>query len=92
LTFAALLSHVDFGRNLRSNWEGEDIVDLISWIVVGGVIVLAIVGVVLWRKFGPGLPVDRLDRDNAKIVKDAAEAAETTKKTNFYHGDSGGIS
>lgn len=84
------MSHVDSGRNLRINCDGEDIVDLISWIG-GGVVVLAVVGVVLRRKFGPGLPVDRLDRDNAKLVKDAAEAAETTKKTTYLNKESGGI-
>ena len=46
--------------------------DLFSWIVVGGVIVLAAVGVGLWNRFGKrSSAVDRLDPAAAKSVQDA---------------------
>ena len=53
--------------------------DVLSWIIVGATIVVAAVGVVLWRKFGPGLPVDKLDRDGAEEVRRANEAAQVSK-------------
>jgi hypothetical protein len=53
--------------------------DVLSWVIVGAIIVVAVVAVVLWRKFGPGLPVDKLDRDGADEVRKANEAAQLSK-------------
>ena len=57
--------------------------DVVSWIVVGGVIVLSVVGVVLWNRFGKrSSPVDRLDPDAAKEVLEV--------QAKFERGDLGG--
>jgi len=53
--------------------------DLLSWIIVGAIVVVAVAGFLLWRKFGPGLPVDKLDRDGAEEVRRANEAAQLSK-------------
>ncbi|KRE23633.1 hypothetical protein [Agromyces sp. Soil535] len=53
--------------------------DLLSWFIVGAIGVVALVGYLLWRKFGPGLPVDKLDRDGAEEVRKANEAAQLSK-------------
>jgi hypothetical protein len=46
--------------------------DPVSWIVVGGVIVLAAIGVGLWNHFGKGRsPFKGLDRDGEREVHDA---------------------
>jgi len=53
--------------------------DLLSWIILGAIVVVAVVGFVLWRKYGPGLPVDKLDREGAEEVRRANEAAQVSK-------------
>ena len=53
--------------------------DLLSWVIVAAIGVVALVGYLLWRKFGPGLPVDKLDRDGADEVRKANEAAQLSK-------------
>jgi len=53
--------------------------DLLSWVIVGAIIVVAVVAWALWRKFGPGLPVDKLDRAGAEEVRNANEAAQVSK-------------
>ena len=45
--------------------------DVVSWVILVAVIVLAAVGVGLWNRFGRrSAPVDRLDADAAKSVRD----------------------
>ena len=66
------------GRILRTN-RWEDTMDLLSWVIVGAIIVVAVVGFLLWRKFGPGLPLDKLDRDSAEEVRRANEAAQLSR-------------
>ena len=49
--------------------------DPVSWIVVGGVIVLAAVGVGVWNRFGKGRPpIGDLDRDGQGEVEKADAA------------------
>ena len=49
--------------------------DAVSWIVVGGLIVLAAVGVALWNRFGKGrAPIGGLDSDGQRAVDDAESA------------------
>ena len=51
--------------------------DPVTWIVIGGVIVLAAVAVGLWNRFGSrGSQVDRLDPEAARSVRDAQANAE----------------
>ncbi|KRE28540.1 hypothetical protein [Agromyces sp. Soil535] len=59
--------------------------DWVTWLVIAGVIVIAAVGVALWNRFGSrGSPVDRLDQDAAKSVRDAQANIES------YQGPGGG--
>jgi hypothetical protein len=53
--------------------------DVLSWLIVGAVVVVAVVGWLLWRRFGPGLPVDKLDREGAEEVRRANETAQVSK-------------
>lgn len=53
--------------------------DLLSWVIVGAIIVVAVVAVGLWRKFGPARPIDKLDRAGAEEVRRANEAAQLSK-------------
>lgn len=51
--------------------------DPVTWIVIGGVIVLAAVAVGLWNKFGSrSSQIDQLDHDGAKSVRDAQANVE----------------
>ncbi|MGW4930914.1 hypothetical protein ACWEOH_17390 [Agromyces sp. NPDC004153] len=63
--------------------------DLVSWIVVGVVIVLAAVGVALWNRFGKGrAPIGGLDRDGAR---EAQDAESVTKRRGGIGGHPGGL-
>ena len=54
--------------------------DLVSWIVIGSVIVLSAVGVVLWNRFGKGSALDqRMGGDVAKGVDDARTQTDLTR-------------
>ena len=60
--------------------------DPITWIVIGGVIVLAAVGVALWNRFVKrSSDVDALDPDAAKSVRDAQSRIEQSR------GEAGGF-
>jgi len=62
--------------------------DPVSWIVVGGVIVLAAVGVGLWNRCGKGrAPIGGLDRDGQREVQDADAAKH---RPGGPGGDAGG--
>jgi HAMP domain-containing protein len=51
--------------------------DVVSWIVLGGVIVLSAVGVALWNRIGRrSSPMNRLDADAAKDVREAQARVE----------------
>jgi len=54
--------------------------DLVSWIVIGSVIVLAAIGVVLWYRFGRGSALDRrMGGEVAKGVDDARAETDVTR-------------
>ena len=54
--------------------------DLVSWIVIGSVIVLAAIGVVLWYRFGRGSALDRrMGGEGAKGVYDARAETDVTR-------------
>ena len=54
--------------------------DLVSWIVIGSVIVLAAIGVVLWYRFGRGSALDRrMGGEVAQGVDDARAATDVTR-------------
>ena len=54
--------------------------DLVSWIVIGSLIVLAAIGVVLWNRFGRGSALDRrMGGEVAKGVDDARAETDVTR-------------
>ena len=54
--------------------------DLVSWIVIGSVIVLGAVGVVVWNRFGRGSGLDqRMGGGVAKGVNDARAETDLTR-------------
>ena len=54
--------------------------DLVSWIVIGSVIVLAAIGVVLWYRFGRGSALDRrMGGEVARGVDDARAETDVTR-------------
>lgn len=58
--------------------------DPVSWIVVGGVIVLAAVGAILWNRFGRGSKLD--NRMGGQVAKGVDEAREETDLTRAKDG------
>ena len=60
--------------------------DLVTWIVIGSVIVLAAVGMVVWNRFGRGSALDkRIGGDVAKGVDDARPATDLTRAKDGPH-------
>ena len=54
--------------------------DLVSWIVIGSVILLAAIGVVLWYRFGRGSALDRrMGGEVARGVDDARAETDVTR-------------
>ncbi|TYL50579.1 hypothetical protein [Agromyces mariniharenae] len=62
--------------------------DPVSWIVVGGVIVLAIVAVVLWKRFGRGSALDR--RMGGDVDQGVHDARRETARTRDMDGPNAG--
>lgn len=51
--------------------------DVVSWVILGAVIVIAALLVGLWNRFGRrSAPVDRLDADAAKSIRDVQSDIE----------------
>lgn len=56
--------------------------DWVTWVVIAGAIVIAAVGVAIWnRVVKRSSPVDRLDADAAKSIRDAQNQADRATNT-----------
>lgn len=66
--------------------------DMVSWIVIGGLVVIAVLAVALLKWFGRrSSPIDQLDADGAREVREAQERYKHLKHENDYLGPGGGF-
>ncbi|MGW4930915.1 hypothetical protein ACWEOH_17395 [Agromyces sp. NPDC004153] len=65
--------------------------DLVSWIVVGGIIVLAVVAVVLWKRFGRGSALDRRMGGDVDQNVRSARAETALRRDTDGHNTAGPI-